>query len=65
MTVDGVPVAAIGTLTWVGKDEGFPVLPFIGLGLLAILALLGAVVLRRKRHPDEPEDPSGSRPEAW
>jgi hypothetical protein len=65
MTVDGVPVAAIGTLTWVGKDEGFPVLPFIGLGVVAALAVLGAVVLRRRRGANESEDGSERGSEAW
>jgi hypothetical protein len=50
MTVDGVPVAAVGTLTWVGKDEGFPVMPFIGLALIAASGTAFIFLRRRRRE---------------
>jgi MYXO-CTERM domain-containing protein len=68
MSIDGVPVEASGTLTWVGSDSSVPVLPFVGLGLLVAVALAGAVVIRRRRQdgaadPDQPA--AGSSTEAW
>jgi hypothetical protein len=65
MAVNGVPAAAIGTLTWVGKDEGFPVLPFVGLGFIAVLALVGGVALRRRRESEAAGDETVGTPEAW
>jgi hypothetical protein len=50
MSVDGAPVAAIGTLTWVGKDEGFPIMPFIGLALIAASGTLWILLRRRRRE---------------
>lgn len=58
--VGGERGAIKGTLTWVGQDSGFPVAPFIGLGLVAIGAV-GLIVARRRRDrsPDEPADETG------
>ena len=68
MSIDGVPVEASGTLTWVGSDDSVPVLPFVGLGLLVVAALAGAVLIRRRRQ-DEPtgtdRSDGGSADEAW
>lgn len=55
MTVDGQPVAAIGSLTWVGSDDSVPILPFVGLALLTIVGG-GWLVLRRRREPAEAGD---------
>lgn len=55
LRVDGEPVKMKGTLTWVGKDSGFPILPFIA---LAVVIVLGAVALSviRGRREDEDDD---------
>jgi hypothetical protein len=59
MTVDGAPVAAVGTLTWVGRDEGFPVMPFIGLALIAASGT-AFIFLRRRRREGRDADAGGS-----
>lgn len=71
MTVGGVPVEAKGVLTWVGKQSGFPVLPFVGLAALIVLGAVGISIVRRRRDEDDPEfgDSSGEQKpeptEAW
>lgn len=54
-----------GTLTWVGEKSGFPVAPFIGIALVALIGLPAAVIWRRRR--DRASAPSGqdSEREAW
>ncbi len=58
LRVDGEPVEMKGTLTWVGKDSGFPILPFI---VLAVVIVLGAVALSviRGRREDSDDDADG------
>ena len=51
--VDGRPVEMSGTLTWVGKDSGFPVLPFIGLAAVIVLGAIALSVTRRRRAEDD------------
>jgi len=68
MSVGGVPAKAAGTLTWVGSDSSVPTLPFVGLGLLLVVALAGAVTIRRRRQSeqadaDRPDDDPAK--EAW
>jgi hypothetical protein len=58
----GEPAAVTGTLVWVGKDDGFPVAPFAGLGAAA-LVIGGLLLLRRRRGEGGPE--SGEAGEAW
>ncbi|GIK76977.1 MAG: hypothetical protein EDQ89_05960 [Acidobacteria bacterium] len=48
LRVDGRPAAIRGTLYWVGST-GFPVAPFIALGLAAIGSAILALVVRRRR----------------
>lgn len=64
LEVDGKPVTASGTLTWMGpQSTAFPVLPFI---ILAGGVLVGLVVLRRQRRRREGEDnPDDGESEAW
>jgi hypothetical protein len=77
LRVDGRPVEMNGTLTWVGQDSGFPVLPFAGLVVLILLGAAGLAVMRSRRtddgqdeerhdrdRPDSGGKPDG-RPEAW
>jgi hypothetical protein len=67
MSVGGAPAEASGTLTWVGSDSSVPVLPFVGLGLLLVAALAGAVVIRRHRRDGDGTASSGGDTggEAW
>lgn len=56
--VGGRPGRIAGTLTWVGRDSGLPLAPFVALGALALAA--GALVLAvRRRRSASAED------EAW
>ncbi|MGB0121556.1 MAG: hypothetical protein WBP55_11460 [Solirubrobacterales bacterium] len=73
MTVGGVPVEANGILTWVGKQSGFPVVPFIGLAAVIVLGAIGISIARRRRNEDDNDsgtgssgpEPSGDSTEAW
>ncbi len=57
--VNGEPGEITGTLTWVGEDAGFPIAPFIGLGIAALLAG-GVIAIRRRRGGTaRPADDSG------
>lgn len=64
LRVDGQPAKIDGTLYWQGRDTGVPILPFVA---LAVVVLLGAVVLvRRRRGEGEKERPDdGKQNEAW
>lgn len=53
LTVDGQSALALGTLTWVGSDGSFPVMPFIGLALIAASGT-GFIFVRRNRRNDDP-----------
>lgn len=73
LQVDGRPAAINGTLFWVGSS-GFPILPFIGLGVLALGSVALVVVVRRRRSAGEteegaatgsPEDPGPDDEEVW
>lgn len=52
LRVGGVPVKANGMLTWVGKQSGFPVLPFVGLAIVIALGAIGVLMVRRRRDED-------------
>jgi hypothetical protein len=56
--------AITGTLYWVGRAGGFPIVPFVG---LALVALIGAAVMLRKRRRAKPsvEEPAAPAKEAW
>ncbi len=56
MTVDGQPVVALGTLTWVGSDDSFPVMPFIGLALIAASGTAFIFIRRNRRDGETDED---------
>jgi hypothetical protein len=56
LEVGGKAARANGTLTWVGSDSGFPVLPFAGLALVAIAGLT-YLAIRRRRRIDSGDDP--------
>jgi hypothetical protein len=62
--VGGEPAAIEGTLTWVGEDGGFPLLPFAALGVAA-LALVGLLVARRRHVGDGPGREDRDAGEAW
>jgi hypothetical protein len=53
-----------GTLYWVGDDGGIPVAPFVGLGVLVVIALAVVLIVRRRRHGRDRES-SGKEREAW
>jgi hypothetical protein len=61
VTANGSPATVSGTLTWLGKDGGFPVAAAVSLAV-ALLAsvVLVAVVRRRRRTP-----PKREQVEAW
>jgi hypothetical protein len=48
LRVDGAPAKLDGTLYWVGTS-GFPLLPFILLGVIALGSVVLVVVVRRRR----------------
>lgn len=48
LEIDGEPGSIGGTLFWVGSG-GFPLLPFVGLGVLALGSIVLVVVVRRRR----------------
>lgn len=53
ITVGGKPAALDGTLTWVGKQSGFPVMPFIGLAAVIVIGAVGLSIVRNRRREDE------------
>jgi hypothetical protein len=62
--VGGTPAAITGTLVWVGRDEGFPILPFVILAVVAA-GLGAAIVVRRRRAGGDGEHPDREAKEAW
>lgn len=60
LEVAGKPATIDGTLFWVGQS-GFPILPFIGAGLLALASIVLVLVVRRRRRSTEngPDDERG------
>jgi hypothetical protein len=50
LRVGGRPAAIEGTLTWVGREPGAPLLPFAVLGAVALIAAAGLVAARRRRR---------------
>lgn len=77
LTVGGKPAEMDGTLTWVGKQSGFPVLPFVALAAVIVLGAVALSVIRNRRRdddedgedepgePKEPEAGSEDQTEAW
>ena len=59
LRIDGRPAMLDGTLYWVGSS-GFPLLPFVLLGILAVGSVLLVAVVRRRRPGSDP----GPRPAA-
>jgi hypothetical protein len=55
LTIDGQPALALGSLTWVGSDDSFPVMPFIGLALIAASGT-AFIFVRRNRRGNGPGD---------
>jgi len=53
LRVDGRPAAIQGTLHWVGSS-GFPIVPFVALGLVAIGSVILVVAVRRRRAAGPP-----------
>jgi hypothetical protein len=58
-----MPAEASGTLTWVGSDSGVPVLPFVGLALLVVAAVAGALLIRRRRGEEVSDTGTAESPE--
>jgi len=56
ITVGGRPAALDGTLTWVGKQSGFPIMPFIALAAVIVIGAVGLSVVRNRRRDDDPDD---------
>jgi hypothetical protein len=56
-------VRLLGSLYWVGGQDGFPIAPFLGLGALALLAGAAIVIIRRRRAGRAAE--AGGPREAW
>jgi len=61
LTVDGKPAAINGTLFWVGTSS-FPVLPFVGLAILALASVILVVVVRRRRARADAASADGPTP---
>ena len=69
MTVDGRPVAALGTLTWEPNESDSGGLSgglIAGLGALAVALVVGGLLLARRRR-GRPATPRSDKPagEAW
>ena len=63
MAVDGKPARMDGTLTWVGKQSGFPVLPFVALAAVIVLGAVALSVIRnRRRDGEDGDDGEGGGP---
>jgi hypothetical protein len=62
--VGGEDVKLLGTLYWVGQDDSLPLLPFVGLGVFAILCAVAVIVIRRRRGGPGDGEPKETR-EAW
>ena len=60
LDIGGQTVEANGELTWKGDEESSSTLPFIGLGILALLAIGGGVYLNRRRKREGGDGPAGS-----
>ena len=58
-------VDVVGTLYWVGEDDGLPLLPFIGLGVLALACVAAVLLIRRRRRTDGPGRGPKETKEAW
>jgi hypothetical protein len=66
LSVDGRPVAALGTLYWDRGSSGgsnMALIVAIGCGVTAVLVLLAVLALRRRRSPRAPEERQAK--EAW
>jgi hypothetical protein len=61
LRVGDQPVEVLGSLYWVGRDEGLPWAPFAALAAAALLAVAAVFAIRRRRsvrdrEPDEPKE---------
>jgi hypothetical protein len=56
-------VEVLGTLFWVGQEEGFSAAPFIALGAVALIAGVAVLVVRRRRGG--PRTGDDETKEAW
>jgi len=59
LDVGGTKVAANGTLTWKGDEEGSSTIPFFILGLLVIVGIGGGLYLRARRGRNEADSGDG------
>lgn len=59
ISVNGAPAHMRGTLDWVGSDSGFPLTPFIAVGLLALFGVGWLLVRRGRKGRDGPDGPHG------
>ena len=57
-------VEVAGTLYWVGEDDGLPLLPFIGLGVLALACVVAVLADPAPPADDGPAGPKEAK-EAW
>ncbi len=67
LEVDGKPVKAMGTLTWVGNDSSVPVIPFVILAIV-VIAAIAFWAIRRRNGTDETDEEStdgGPDRESW
>lgn len=60
LDIGGQTVEAKGELTWKGDEESSSTLPFVGLGILALLAIGGGFYLSRRRKREGGDGPEGS-----
>ncbi|MDQ2700279.1 MAG: hypothetical protein M3Y23_03000 [Actinomycetota bacterium] len=60
MTVDGTPVVAAGTLTWVGEKSGPPAFIWFVLAGLIVACAIAITVIRRNRGHETSLDGEGS-----
>jgi hypothetical protein len=63
--VGGTPAAITGTLVWVGRDSGVPILPFVILAVVAAALGVAIVVRRRRRGDGGSDEPEREAKEAW
>ncbi len=65
LQVGNRPGAIKGTLVWQPEQSSAPVGMFVGLGVLALLAIGGVLFARRRRAGDTQPEPAKEAAEAW